>query len=279
MPASRARMRVSALLRDTRSLHQSGIDVPVNFAVRINNLLGIILADDWDGLLLALQRLKTKAGIGLRCVGDGLLSHRPHRVHLEHPSRFLRNASRRLFGGGLRRFFDGHLCRLFVDLRCGLSRSHGRSLFCDRFHRLIGGDRCGLLRDHLDHVVGVFLIVAGQIQSRRSQPLRTKSCAGTDKKQCSCECPEGRSFPHEREVMPGIAPSGKLFFRISWGSTPPKNRSGGISCPSCPRGSFRLSSPENNPVQIGTEERLFRRAGSQCGDACAERIDFPPSRA
>lgn len=39
-----------------------------------------------------------------------------------------------------------------------------------------------------------------------------KSCAGNDKKRCSCECPEGRSFPHEGEVMPGIVPLGKLFF-------------------------------------------------------------------
>src|SRR6185437_16113947 len=47
---------------------------------------------------------------------------------------------------------------------------------------------------------------------RRSQRLRAKRCAGNDKKRCSCECPEGRSFPHEGEVMPGIEPLGKLFF-------------------------------------------------------------------
>ena len=39
-----------------------------------------------------------------------------------------------------------------------------------------------------------------------------KISAGNDKKRCSCECPEGRSFPHEGEVMPGIVPLGKLFF-------------------------------------------------------------------
>jgi len=43
-----------------------------------------------------------------------------------------------------------------------------------------------------------------------------KISAGNDKKRCSCECPEGRSFPHEGEVMPGIVPLGKLFFRLFW---------------------------------------------------------------
>jgi len=48
MPASRARMRVGAFLRDGRCLHQSGVDVSIDPAIRINDLPGIILRDDRD---------------------------------------------------------------------------------------------------------------------------------------------------------------------------------------------------------------------------------------
>ena len=45
VPAHRAGMRVRAFLRDSRSLHQLGIDVPINLAKWINDLPGIILRD------------------------------------------------------------------------------------------------------------------------------------------------------------------------------------------------------------------------------------------
>ena len=51
-----------------------------------------------------------------------------------------------------------------------------------------------------------------------------KISAGNDKKRCSCECPEGRSFPHEGEVMPGIVPLGKLFFGFFWTFQQPKKQ-------------------------------------------------------
>ena len=36
---------------------------------------------------------------------------------------------------------------------------------------------------------------------------------------------------------------------------------------------------ENNPTQVEAEAQIFGRAGCKPGDACAERIDFRPSRA
>jgi hypothetical protein len=41
-------MRVGAFLRDGRCLHQSAVDVPVNLAIWVNDLPGIILRDDRD---------------------------------------------------------------------------------------------------------------------------------------------------------------------------------------------------------------------------------------
>ena len=107
-------MRMGAVLRDRRSLHQSAIDMPVDLAIRINNLFGIILADDWDGFPFALRGLETKTGIGLCCVGYAL-PHWSHRIHRKRSSRFLGDCSSWGFGGGLRRLVGGNLCRLSVD--------------------------------------------------------------------------------------------------------------------------------------------------------------------
>src|SRR6266496_4724238 len=41
----------------------------------------------------------------------------------------------------------------------------------------------------------------------------------------------------------------------------------------------RANRREDNPAQIEGEERISHRAGWERGDACAERIDFRPSRA
>ena len=152
----------------------------------------------------------------------GLLAHRSHwlyrksspRLFGDRLRRLLRDRTRRLLRHRLRRFLGDCLRWLLFDRLCRLPCGYGRSLFRDRFYRLIRGTWRRLLRDHLNHVVRFLLIVAREIQRRRSQRLRAKRCAGNDKKRCSCECPEGRSFPHEGEVMPGIEALGKLFFRI-----------------------------------------------------------------
>src|SRR5262252_3041603 len=107
MPASRTRMGMGALLRDRCGLHQSAIDMPVNLAIGINNLFGIILCDNWYGLAFASRGLEAEAGIGLCCMRYALLPHWSHRVHRERSSRFLGDRSRRRFGGGLRRLLGG----------------------------------------------------------------------------------------------------------------------------------------------------------------------------
>jgi hypothetical protein len=150
----------------------------------------------------------------------GLLAHRSHWLYRKSSirlfgdclRRLLRNANRRLFRHRLPRLLGNCLRWLLLDRLCRLLCGRGRPLFRDRFYRLIRGTRCRLLRNDLNHVVRFLLIVTREIQRGRSQPLRMKISAGNDKKRCSCECPEGRSFPHEGEVMPGIVPLGKLFF-------------------------------------------------------------------
>src|SRR4030095_1492596 len=105
IPASRSRMRVLAFLCDVASLHQSAVDVPIDLAVRVDNLPGIILRDDRNGLFFARRGLEAKPRIGLRCMSYGLLSHRPHRLY--------RKSSPRLFGDCLRRFLGDRTRRLF----------------------------------------------------------------------------------------------------------------------------------------------------------------------
>src|ERR687888_2778983 len=100
------------------------------------------------------------------------------------------------------------------------------------------------------------------------------SCAGNDKKRCSCECPEGRSFPHEREVMPGIAPLGKPFFsdffrRFCGSKTKSPERQQPLYLSSSRACSFwRTNRKENNPAQTEAEEHIFDRAGCKRGDVC-----------
>jgi hypothetical protein len=196
--------------------------VPIDLAIRVNDLVGIILRDDRNGFLFAPRGLEAKPRIGLCCMAYGLLSHRSHwlyrksspRLFGDRLRRFLGDRTRRLFRHRLRRLLGDCLHWLLLDRLCRLLRSRGSALFHDRFHRFFCCRLCRLLRDHLNHVVSLLLVVASEIQRGRSQCLRAEIRAGNGKKRCSCECPEGRSFPHEGEVMPGIAPLGKLFFRI-----------------------------------------------------------------
>jgi len=53
-------MRVRAFLRYGRCLHESAVDVPIDLTIRINNLLGIILRDDWDRLFFALRSFEAE---------------------------------------------------------------------------------------------------------------------------------------------------------------------------------------------------------------------------
>ena len=284
-------MRMGAFLRDGGSLHQSAVDVPIDLAIRVNDLVGIILRDDRNGFVFAPQGLEAKPRIGLCCMAYGLLAHRSHWLYREGSPRLfgdclrrlLRDRARRLFRHRLRRLFGDRLRWLLLDGLCRLPRGSGHSLFRDRFYRLIRGTRCRLLRNHLNHVVRLLLIVTRKVQRWRGQRLRAKRCAGNDKKRCSCECPEGTSFLHEGEVMPGIVPLGKLFFRFFL-------RSSAAQKPVCRKAAAAIFSVshapsrgtnrrEDNPAQIEVEERTSHRAGLERGDACAERIDFGPSRA
>src|SRR4030095_12370908 len=114
MPASRARVCVRTFLCDRCRLHQSAVDVPIDLAIRVNDLVGIILRDDRNGFLFAPGGLEAKPRIGLWCLVDGLLAHRAHWVY--------RKSSPRLFGDCSRR----------------LLRDRARWLFRHRFRRLLG---------------------------------------------------------------------------------------------------------------------------------------------
>src|SRR4029434_4474839 len=103
MPASRARMRMGAFLRDGRCLHQSAVDVPIDFAIRVNDLLGIILRDDRDGLFFAFRAFETEMAERLCCFAYGLLTHWSHWFGRECSPRIFGDCSRRFFGDCSRR--------------------------------------------------------------------------------------------------------------------------------------------------------------------------------
>jgi len=163
-------MRMRAFLRDGSSLHQSAVDVPIDLAIRVNDLVGIILRDDRNGLLFAPRGLEAKPRIGLCCIAYGLLAHRSHWLYRKGSPRLFGDCLRRLLGDRTHRLFRHRLRRLLgdcwrwllLDRLCWLPR--GRSLFRDRFNRLIRGTRCRLLRNHLNHVVRFLLIVTRKIQ-------------------------------------------------------------------------------------------------------------------
>ncbi len=165
-------MRMGAFLRDGRCLHQSAVDVPIDLAIRVNDLVGIILRDDRNGFLFAPGGVEAKPRIGLCCMAYGLLAHRSDWLYRKSSPglfgdrlrRLLRDRARRLFRHRLRRLFGDCLRWLLLDRLSRLPRGCGRSLFRDRFYRLIWGTRCRFLRNHLNHVVRLLLIVTGKIQ-------------------------------------------------------------------------------------------------------------------
>ena len=77
-------MGMGAFLRDRRRLHHSAVEVPVNLGVRVNNLLWIILGDNWNGFFFAPGTFEAETGIGLCRVAYRLLPHRSHRIHGEY---------------------------------------------------------------------------------------------------------------------------------------------------------------------------------------------------
>jgi len=165
-------MRMGTFLRDGGSLHQSAVDVPIDLAIRVNDLVGIILRDDRNGFLFAPWGLEAKPRIGLCCMAYGLLAHRSHWLYRKSSPRLfgdclrrlLRDRTRRLFCHRLRRLFGDGLRRLLLDRLRRFLRGCGRSLFRDRFYRLIRGTRCRLLRDHLNYVISLFLVVVREFQ-------------------------------------------------------------------------------------------------------------------
>jgi len=129
MPASRARMRVGAFLRDRCCLHEPAVDVPIDPAVRVNNLLGIILRDDRNGLFFAVCGFEAEMAERLCRFAYGLLTHWSHwlcrecspRIFGDCLRRLLGDRTRRLFRHRLRRLLGDGLRRLFLDRLCGLS--------------------------------------------------------------------------------------------------------------------------------------------------------------
>jgi hypothetical protein len=172
MPASRARMRMGAFLCDRCCLRESAVDVPIDLAVRVNNLLGIILRDDRNGLFFALRSFEAETETRPFRRAGCLLTHWSHWLYRKSSPRlfgdclrrFLGDRTRRLFRHRLRRLLGDCLRRLLLDRLCRLLRGHRCSLFRDRFYGLIRGRLCRLLRDHLNHVVRVLLVVAREIQ-------------------------------------------------------------------------------------------------------------------
>src|SRR5881227_1609459 len=138
------------------SLHQSAVDVPIDLAIWVNDLVGIILRDDRNGFVFAPWSLEAKPRIGLCCMAYGLLAHRSHWLYRKSSPRLFGDCLRRLLRDRTRRLFRNRLRRLLGD-RLGW-------LFRDRFYRLIRATESRLLRDHLNHVVRFLLIVARKIQ-------------------------------------------------------------------------------------------------------------------
>ena len=172
MPASRARMRMRAFLCDRCRLHQPAIDVPIDLAIWVNNLLGIILRDDGDRLFFALRTFEAEMETRPRWRACCLLTHGSHWLYRKSSPRFFANClrgllsdrTRRLFRHRLRRLFGDGLRRLLLDRLRRLLRSCGRSLFRDRFHRLFCASLRRLLRDHLNHVISFLFVVAREFQ-------------------------------------------------------------------------------------------------------------------
>src|SRR4029077_14011378 len=144
MPASRARMRMRAFLCDRCRLHEPAIDVPINLAVWVNNLLGVILRDDRNRLFFAFRSFEAEMETRPSRRACCLLTHWSHWFYRKSSPRFFAHCLRRLLVDGTRRLFrhrlrrllgDG-LRRLLLDWLCWLLHGRGRSLFRDRFHRL-----------------------------------------------------------------------------------------------------------------------------------------------
>ena len=154
---------MGAFLRDGRRLHQSAVDMPIDFAVRINDLIGIILRDNRDGFFFASGGLEAKTGIGLCRLGYALLTHWSHWVCHERSSRIFGGCSGRFFGDGLRWLLSYCSRRLLLCRLHRFFRSHGGPLFRDRFYRLFRGTRRRLLGDHLNHIVCFLLIVVRKV--------------------------------------------------------------------------------------------------------------------
>lgn len=172
MPASRARMRMRAFLCDRCCLHEPSVDVPIDLAVRVNNLLGIILRDNRNGLFFALRSFEAETETRPFRRACCLLTHGSHWLYRKSSLRLfgdclrwlLRDRTRGLFRHRLRRLLGDCLRRLLLDRLCRLLRDLGRSLFRDRFHWLFCRSLRRLLRDHLNHVVSLLRVVARDIQ-------------------------------------------------------------------------------------------------------------------
>src|SRR6187431_1937890 len=108
-------MRMGAFLRDGGSLHQSAVDVPIDLAIRVNDLVGIILRDDRNGFLFAPRGLEAKPRKGLCCMAYGLLAHWSDWLYRERSPRFFGDCLRRLLRDRTRRLFSHRLRRFLGD--------------------------------------------------------------------------------------------------------------------------------------------------------------------
>jgi len=163
-------MRMGALLRKRCCLHQSIIDTPIDFGVRVNDPLRIIISNHRHGFLLTLQRFETETAAMLHRLSYGRLIHRPHRFHRKGCSRGrLLDCLRRLLRSYPHWFFSACAHR-----------------FLQEFSGFFRNRRLCLCRDHLDHSVCGLIAATVAPQRGRRQPLRPRAGAEGHRNQCSC---------------------------------------------------------------------------------------------
>src|SRR5262249_31225585 len=144
----------------------SVVDAPIDFGVRINDSLWIIVANHRHRFLFTLRRSETETAAMLHRLGYGRLIHRADGLHrkgcarwrlLDSVLRFLRSNPNRFFSVWARRFRQ-------------------------EFSRLFRHRRLCLRRDHLDHIVLDLIASTVTPQRRRRQALAMYASAERHRK-------------------------------------------------------------------------------------------------
>jgi len=170
VPAARSRVRMGALLRQRCCLHQSVVDAPINFGVRVNDPLRIIVTNYRHGFLCTLRRSETETAPMLHRLIYGRLAHGAHGFHRK-------GWPGRRFFGCWRWLLRSYPHRLFS------ARAHR---FRQEFPRFFRDRRRCLRRDHLDYIVRALIASTVAAQAGRRQALGACARAERHRNQCSC---------------------------------------------------------------------------------------------